>query len=166
MAKGMMIVDGQRVNFDGEKNVLSVIRKAGIEMPTFAITPTSPFTARAACAWWRMKRPARSTRAARWSRATACASARTARGFSSTGASFWSCCLPRTTATAPPAKRAATAAYRSLPSSSVCAEFASPIRASTTRSTARRLRCCATRTSASSAATVCACARRCRVWAF
>ena len=35
MAKGMMIVDGQRVNFDGEKNVLSVIRKAGIEMPTF-----------------------------------------------------------------------------------------------------------------------------------
>ena len=35
MAKGMMIIDGQRVNFDGEKNVLSVIRKAGIEMPTF-----------------------------------------------------------------------------------------------------------------------------------
>ena len=35
MAKGTMIVDGQRVNFDGEKNVLSVIRKAGIEMPTF-----------------------------------------------------------------------------------------------------------------------------------
>ncbi len=35
MAKGMMIVDGQRVSFDGEKNVLSVIRKAGIEMPTF-----------------------------------------------------------------------------------------------------------------------------------
>ena len=35
MAKGMMIVDGQCVNFDGEKNVLSVIRKAGIEMPTF-----------------------------------------------------------------------------------------------------------------------------------
>ncbi|MBR7146390.1 MAG: [Oscillospiraceae bacterium] len=35
MAKGIMIVDGQRVAFDGEKNVLSVIRKAGIEMPTF-----------------------------------------------------------------------------------------------------------------------------------
>ena len=35
MAKGTMIVDGQRVTFDGEKNVLSVIRKAGIEMPTF-----------------------------------------------------------------------------------------------------------------------------------
>jgi len=35
MAKGFMIIDGQRVSFDGEKNVLSVIRKAGIEMPTF-----------------------------------------------------------------------------------------------------------------------------------
>lgn len=35
VAKGIMIVDGQRVPFDGEKNVLSVIRKAGIDMPTF-----------------------------------------------------------------------------------------------------------------------------------
>ena len=35
MAKGFMTIDGQRVAFDGEKNVLAVIRKAGIEMPTF-----------------------------------------------------------------------------------------------------------------------------------
>ncbi|MCQ2566030.1 MAG: [FeFe] hydrogenase, group A [Clostridia bacterium] len=35
MAKGTMIIDGQRVAFDGEKNVLAVIRKAGIEIPTF-----------------------------------------------------------------------------------------------------------------------------------
>ena len=35
MAKGIMYIDGQRVEFDGENNVLSVIRKAGIEMPTF-----------------------------------------------------------------------------------------------------------------------------------
>ena len=35
MAKGIMYVNGQRVAFDGEKNVLSVIRKTGIEMPTF-----------------------------------------------------------------------------------------------------------------------------------
>lgn len=34
MAKGVMIIDGQRVDFDGEKNVLSVIRKAGIDIPT------------------------------------------------------------------------------------------------------------------------------------
>ena len=31
--KGIMYIDGQRVPFDGEPNVLSVIRKAGIEMP-------------------------------------------------------------------------------------------------------------------------------------
>ncbi len=35
MAKGIMYIDGQRVPFDGEANVLAVIRKAGIEMPTF-----------------------------------------------------------------------------------------------------------------------------------
>ena len=35
MAKGIMYIDGLRVPFDGEKNVLAVIRKAGIEMPTF-----------------------------------------------------------------------------------------------------------------------------------
>jgi len=35
MAKGIMYIDGQRVPFDGETNVLSVIRKAGIDMPTF-----------------------------------------------------------------------------------------------------------------------------------
>ena len=35
MAKGIMYIDGQRVPFDGEPNVLSVIRKAGIVMPTF-----------------------------------------------------------------------------------------------------------------------------------
>ncbi len=35
MAKGIMYIDGQRVSFDGEKNMLAVIRKAGIEMPTF-----------------------------------------------------------------------------------------------------------------------------------
>lgn len=35
MAKGIMYIDDQRVAFDGEKNVLSVIRKAGIDIPTF-----------------------------------------------------------------------------------------------------------------------------------
>ena len=34
MAKGIMINDGIRVPFDGEKNVLAVVRKAGIELPT------------------------------------------------------------------------------------------------------------------------------------
>lgn len=35
MSKGIMYVDDRRVEFDGEKNVLSVIRKAGISVPTF-----------------------------------------------------------------------------------------------------------------------------------
>ena len=35
MAKGTMYVDGVCVPFDGEKNVLAVIRKAEIDMPTF-----------------------------------------------------------------------------------------------------------------------------------
>ena len=33
--KGVMYVDGLRVPFDGETNILAVIRKAGIDMPTF-----------------------------------------------------------------------------------------------------------------------------------
>lgn len=32
---GYMIVDGQKVTINGEKNILEVIRKAGIELPTF-----------------------------------------------------------------------------------------------------------------------------------
>lgn len=33
--KGTMIIDGQRIEFDGEQHVLEVIRKAGIDLPTF-----------------------------------------------------------------------------------------------------------------------------------
>jgi len=33
--KGTMYINNQRVDYDGEKNVLAVIRKAGIEIPTF-----------------------------------------------------------------------------------------------------------------------------------
>lgn len=33
--KGTMIIDGKKVEFDREKNVLEVVRKAGIELPTF-----------------------------------------------------------------------------------------------------------------------------------
>lgn len=35
MSKGIMYIDDVRVPFDGEKNVLAVIRKAGIDIPTF-----------------------------------------------------------------------------------------------------------------------------------
>lgn len=33
--KGNMIIDGHKVEFDGEKNLLEVIRKTGIDLPTF-----------------------------------------------------------------------------------------------------------------------------------
>ena len=53
MAKGIMYIDGQRVPFDGETNVLSVIRKAGIEMPTFCYYSDLLVSAPAGCVWWR-----------------------------------------------------------------------------------------------------------------
>jgi NADH-quinone oxidoreductase subunit G len=33
--RGTMTIDGQRVEFDGEKNILDVVRKAGVDLPTF-----------------------------------------------------------------------------------------------------------------------------------
>ena len=56
--KGIMYIDGQRVPFDGEPNVLSVIRKAGIEMPTFCYySDLSVYGACRMCVvedeWWR-----------------------------------------------------------------------------------------------------------------
>ena len=35
MAKGIMVIAGQRGPFDGERNVRAGIRKAGIDIPTF-----------------------------------------------------------------------------------------------------------------------------------
>jgi len=32
---GIMIIDGQRIEFTDEKNILTLIRKAGVELPTF-----------------------------------------------------------------------------------------------------------------------------------
>ena len=62
-----MTINNRKVAFDNEKNVLAVIRKAGIELPTFcylselstygacrmSIFPSFPHTARAECALWR-----------------------------------------------------------------------------------------------------------------
>jgi NADH dehydrogenase/NADH:ubiquinone oxidoreductase 75 kD subunit (chain G) len=33
--KGTMIIDGRKVEFENEQNVLEVARKAGIDLPTF-----------------------------------------------------------------------------------------------------------------------------------
>jgi len=35
MMKGSMIIDGRKIEFDNEKNILEVVRKAGIDLPTF-----------------------------------------------------------------------------------------------------------------------------------
>ena len=56
MAKGIMYIDGQRVPFDGEKNVLAVIRKAGIDMPTFCYYSELSVYGAAGCAWWEDER--------------------------------------------------------------------------------------------------------------
>ena len=94
--------------------MLSVIRKPVLKCRRSAITPTSPVYGACRMCVVEDEKTGKIDASCSMEPRDACASARTAHGFSSTGASFWSCCLPRTTATAPPAKRAATAAYRSL----------------------------------------------------
>ena len=39
---GTMTIDGRKVEFTDEKNVLTVIRKAGINIPTLCLLYTSP----------------------------------------------------------------------------------------------------------------------------
>ena len=34
-----MVIDGEQVEFDSEPNILAVVRKAGIELPTFCYYP-------------------------------------------------------------------------------------------------------------------------------
>lgn len=46
-----MIVNGREIEINGEKNILEVIRKAGIDLPTFAITRSYRFMGPAACVW-------------------------------------------------------------------------------------------------------------------
>ena len=50
MEKKFMYVDDIAVELNGEKNVLEVIRKAGIDMPTLCYHPSCPSTAHAVCA--------------------------------------------------------------------------------------------------------------------
>ena len=49
--KEYMLIDGNPVEINGEKNLLEVIRKAGMSCPPSAITASFPYTAHAACAW-------------------------------------------------------------------------------------------------------------------
>lgn len=47
---GFMTIDGQRVEFTNEPNVLTVIRNAEIDIRPFVTIPNCPFTVPAVCA--------------------------------------------------------------------------------------------------------------------
>ncbi len=49
-----MTINNRRVEFTDEKNVLSVIRKSGIDLPTFCYHSELPHTVHAGCVWWKM----------------------------------------------------------------------------------------------------------------
>ena len=52
---GTMTIDGRQVEFTDEKNVLTVIRKAGIDIPTLCYhSELSAFSAPAVSVRWRM----------------------------------------------------------------------------------------------------------------
>ena len=44
-------INSIKVPIEGEKNVLSLIRKAGIDIPTFCYHQNYPFMAHVVCAW-------------------------------------------------------------------------------------------------------------------
>ena len=56
---GFMTIDGKQVEFTDEPNVLSVIRKADIDIPTLCYPRNFPYTARAAFCTVEMKRAKR-----------------------------------------------------------------------------------------------------------
>lgn len=53
MNKEFMIIDNIPVAINGEKNLLELIRKAGIELPTFCYYSELQYTVPAECAWWK-----------------------------------------------------------------------------------------------------------------
>ena len=162
----MMIVDGQRVNFDGEKNVLSVIRKAGIEMPTFCYySDLSVYGACRMCVVEDEKTGKIDASCSMEPRDGMRISTNSARLLKHRRV-ILELLLASHNCNCTTCEKSGHCRLQELAQQFGVRKIRFPIRASTTRSTARRLRCCATRTSASSAATVCACARRCRAWAF
>ena len=48
---GYMMIDGRKIEFTDEKNVLSVIRKAGINIPTLCYILRCPHLEPAVCIW-------------------------------------------------------------------------------------------------------------------
>lgn len=52
---GIMTIDGRKVEFTDEKNVLSVIRKAGINVPTLCYQPELSIYEPAVCVQQKMR---------------------------------------------------------------------------------------------------------------
>ena len=160
MAKGIMIVDGQRVPFDGEKNVLSVIRKAGIDMPTFCYySELSVHGACRMCIVENVKTGKIDASCSMEPRDGLEIRTNTARLLKHRRMILE---LPPTTAAAPPAPKAATAACRPWPSASASAGSGSRTPGSAMSRTTPVWPFSGTPTSASSAATASGCARSSR----
>ena len=54
MSGQFMMIDNMPVEINGEKNLLDLIRKTGIEAARHsAIIPNYPYTAPAGCVWWK-----------------------------------------------------------------------------------------------------------------
>lgn len=50
-----MVIDGNRIEFDKEKNILDLVRKAGIDYLLFVTIQIYQFMGHAECVWSRMK---------------------------------------------------------------------------------------------------------------
>ena len=167
MAKGMMIVDGQRVNFDGEKNVLSVIRKAGIEMPTFCYySDLSVYGACRMCVVEDEKTGKIDASCSMEPRDGMRISTNSARLLKHRRV-ILELLLASHNCNCTTCEKSGHCRLQELAQQLRCAQNSLPryARALRDRQLVARGRC-ATRTSASSAATACACARRCRAWAL
>ena len=165
MAKGIMYIDGQRVPFDGEKNVLAVIRKAGINMPTFCYySELSTFGACRMCVVEdeRGKIDASCSMEPRDGMKIRTNTEKLLKHRRM----ILELILASTAATAPPVKKAENVIYRSWLCNSACGRFVLRIRGQFMKRITPLPPLSATPINVSSAATAFAPARKCRGWVF
>lgn len=124
MEKKFMYVDDIAVELNGEKNVLEVIRKAGIDMPTLCYHPE--LSIYGACRMCMFENERGGLDAACSAQPRAGMKVYTPKGSASIARISSSCCLQTIAATATPAKRTETANFSSLQSVTMFAPFVSP----------------------------------------
>ena len=56
MSGQFMMIDNMPVEINGEKNLLDLIRKTGIELPTFCYYSELSVYGACGCAWWKPER--------------------------------------------------------------------------------------------------------------